>query len=268
MQVDLEIPNKEMYLGETPTNINKENFMNYFLYVYEFNWTSECFSKIQDIELFFTKKLDELEEKLECELSVEKKWWALTLLSLNEYAKYDELIYSLNVIESIFNKFKILSVQEIELYVNLINSSQYGELPEVLSVRPLAIRDINSNITHGDKEFERMLDNSDRFIKIFKKNLLQRDIFKDYLSQILVNKRKTNKEFTGFWESYFEIYLGFILTLTDMLDAPIKEISKNYREDILGISSVFLISSIENKEKIDKLNEELSEVLYSCLIEN
>lgn len=258
---------KEKFLGETPKNINEENLLNYFLYVYEFNWSSPVFENNRNnIEEFFRASLKQVEEKLSNQIDVNKKWWVLNLIALREYAKHENLHYSLNVINSLLSKIDKLTLLELEEYTNLIQSSYVKEIFDIFTVRPLVMKTLGSSVLDEDIELNKMLDNSDKFIRIFKKHLLQKDINKKYIDEILINKKCVTKEFCGFWDKYFELYCGIVLELVDLFAISTNEVKCNQKDRIRDLSEIFLKTTVLKEDKIKKLNDDLVEVLYPCLV--
>ncbi|PLS19653.1 hypothetical protein CVD28_04350 [Bacillus sp. M6-12] len=253
---------KIRFLGETPTHIEQEKVLDYFLYTFEFIWTAPAYDIYKDsIPVHFKNLLDELKARQEQPLTLGQEWWALVLLALKDLAEAEKYAYPTETIQFILNRIHTLTDSELEDYCNSINNAFYDEMPDVLSIRPLEVQKVHSDAYQNDFVLAYFLDKKEAFLNVFQKHMKEKDIEKMYINQLTVNKKEINEQFTDFWNTYFEIYTGFSISMYDMVSQhPQKTLE--YREQVLKeVNLVFLIASLKNNAKMDALNNQLTELV-------
>ena len=260
---------KILFLGQTPTHIKKEQILDYFLYTFEFVWTAPTYEQHRDnIRGHFKGLLDEVKAKHEQELTIGQEWWSLVLLSLKDLAGAENFSYSTKTIQFLLDKITTLSNEELEDYANSINNIFYDEMPDVLSLRPLEVEVLRSDASKNDKFLAYFLDRREAFQSVFETMLEREDIEMMYMNELAVNEEGINEQFTDFWNTYFEIFTGFSISMFDVASqAPQKD--RAFREQVLKeVNLVFLIASVKNNSKIDELNEKLCELLRPLYLED
>lgn len=253
---------KSCYLGKAPTHIEKDKLVEYFLYTFEFIWTSPAYEANKESILSrFKQRLSELRKKNESPLSLAHEWWALGLFALKDLVEFENRFFAVETIQYLLNRLHTLSEEELEDYINSLNNVLADEVPDVLSIRPLEIQPLQSDADQNDKVLAYFLESKEPFLSVFKKHLVQKDIESLYINQLAVNDKKMNYQFTNFWNSYFEIFVGFSLSMFDMVRHAPEFTAEKSEQLIKEINLVFLITSVKNREKIDRLNNELTELL-------
>lgn len=260
---------KLLFLGKTPTHIHQEQILDYFLYTFEFVWTAPTYGQYREnIRGHFKGLIDEVKSKHEPELTIGQEWWSLVLLALKDLAGAENFSYSTKTIQFLLDKITSLSDEELEEYANAINNIFYDEMPDVLSLRPLEIEELRSDASKNDKFLAYFLERRDRIQSIFEDMLVREDIEMMYMNELAVNEHGVNEQFTDFWNTYFEIFTGFSISMFAMASqAPQKD--KAFREQVLKeVNLVFLIASVKNNSKIDELNSKLCDMLRPLYLED
>lgn len=265
------------FLGEAPKHIDESNLLDYFLYVFEFTWTAEAFqNKKENIKNYFEEKLNNLLK--ENKISKEVQWWALVLFALRDLTEHLRYYYAVETINMLLNKISNLTEKELEYYCNDINNALDDEMCDILAIRPVEIKNLSSDAMENDILLSFLINNKDEFVKIFKKHLIQRDIDMTYIKEFMIIEYKTLRKFSDFWNMYYEIFLGYFLSVSDYVDdyirknihrdANIEQMLQqiNTEQAIKKINLAFFIASIKNKPKIDVVNKATAELINQYLI--
>lgn len=253
---------KTLFLGKTPTHIHQEQILDYFLYTFEFVWTAPTYEQYRDnIRGHFKGLLDEVKAKHEEELTIGQEWWSLILLSLKDLAGAENFSYSTKTIQFLLDKITALSNEELEDYANSLNNVFYDEMPDILSLRPLEVEELRSDASQNDTLLSYFLDRREAFQDVFETMLVREDINMMYMNELSVNPDGINEQFTDFWNTYFEIFTGFSISMFDLTSqSPQKD--KAYRENLLKEANlIFVIASVKNNRKINELNKKLCDLL-------
>lgn len=253
---------KSRFLGDTPTHISKGQLFDYFLYTFEFLWTSPTYDTYKEsISVHFKRRLDALKDKQEKPLTIGQEWWALVFFALKDLAESERYAYSTETIQFIINRIHILSDDELENYANSINDVLYDEVPDILVIRPLEVEKLNSDAYQKGKVLAYFLERKEEFLLTFKKHLEEKDIEKMYINQLALNDKAINEPFTDLWRSYFEMFTGYSIAMFDMV-LKLPQQTEEFKEQLLKeVNLVFLIASVKNSSKIDAINSELTELL-------
>ncbi|MDF2879538.1 MAG: hypothetical protein K0R54_95 [Clostridiaceae bacterium] len=253
------------FLGEAPKYKEEKDILNYFLYVFEFNWTLPAFEQYQaNIREHFEFELNKILNTNK-ELSNEKQWWGLILIALRDISIEAEFHYAVEIINKIFKSIKITSEDSLKESANKINSALFSEIPDVLWIRPLELVALNSDALTNDNAMNYLLENTEAIKKIFTKNLTQKDVNMEYMNNLLINGKKFDLKYADFWSIYFEVFILYFISIYDFLQYSDK---LNHKEQIEHIAEllkktnlVFFVASIKNKIKIDKVNNEVTELV-------
>jgi hypothetical protein len=250
------------YIGLTPTHVPQEQLLDYFLYSFEFVWTAPVFDTYKhSIRGHFKGLLEELKGRQEKPFTIGQEWWSLVLLALKDLAHTEKYSFSTETIQFLLNSVHTLTDVELEDYANSINNIFFAEMPDVMSLRPLEISPLSSDASKNDHVIAYFLEHKDAFLEVFTRILTEADIEKMYINELTMNEDGISEAFTTFWNVYYEIFTGFSISMFDMVKQT-PENEKAYREQVLReVNLVFLIASVKNNTKIDKLNDELTKLI-------
>lgn len=256
---------KNRFIGIAPTNIKEEDLMDYFLYIFEFVWSSPIFDEHRgDLGKYFEKHLAEITEK-NVNLSFQKKWWALVLIALRDISDAEDFLFSIETINFILKSIQSLKEEELEEYANNINHTLYEQMPDVLAIRPLELDTLKSDAVKDDDVLMYLLGKEAQIVKIISKSLKQKDINIDYLCEVLLNNKKITSKFSTFWRAYYESFIGYSLSIFSILSDNIETVRGQAQivEALKQSNLMFFTSSIFEKEKAEKVNNEIFNVLKS-----
>lgn len=249
------------FLGKAPNHILPNDLLDYFLYTFEFAWTAPGFDAYRsNIKTHFEVNLKDLMGK-HAELTLGQQWWGLILIALKDFAIEREFSYASKTIDLLLSNLSQLKEPELEQYANEINSGIYDEILDSISIRPLELEILKSDAMNSDKMLKFFLENKDRFLKIFNKHLIQRDIDKDYLRQFLFNEKKVDNKFSSFWRVFFEIYVGYSMSVLQYSLNSSQAKKMTVKELINKTNLVFLLASVLSKGKIEDLTQDLENIM-------
>lgn len=250
------------YLGKPNFKESSIDLVEYFMYIFEFIWVSEAFDSYRPhIKERLEGMLEQVKSQYHNELPLEKQWWILILLVLRDLATHSQFSYSVHAINYVFHHLEEISVEELEDYANTINDSFSTEIMDYLSVRPLEMRTMQSDVYNQDIQMQFFLNKKETLLSIFQSFVEEKDIDKSYISKYASNPKEITQKYTTFWNLFFEIYTGFSLSVYDVQQeaSPMKE--KELEEILRQTNQVFLTSVLHKQKVIDALNEKLIQEL-------
>lgn len=254
-------------IGKAPTHIESEQLLDYFLYVFEFSWSSLVFDEKKDALVeFFTEQAKVWHPNYE-EHSIEKRWWLYVLLALNEITEDQKVEYGKLTVQNLIKKLPTLSGDLLEKQVNEIQHAFYDEIPDILTVRPLELRTLENTTLEHDRYLPFFVDNKDHFVNLFKKHLRQKDISKEYFERFIMSSRKRLRQFSTYWDGYYEIFITYFISLYDFrMPQEIEDKEEEY-DLLLEMVILFLVASVMDKPKIEDLADEMTEKLKELVDE-
>ncbi|WCK56959.1 hypothetical protein PP175_27600 (plasmid) [Aneurinibacillus sp. Ricciae_BoGa-3] len=251
---------KIRFLGEAPQHIKEEDLLDYFLYTFEMVWVAPVFDGYRNkIRTHFEELLTKL-RKRHPHLSVQKQWWSLVLIALQDFAEKDSFPYAHQTIGKLLNSLDEMNEEELTDYCNDINHSFSNELPEVIGIRPSEVENLQSDSYQNDYPLAYLLDRKDKFITLFAQHLEQKDIKPLFIGRVTV-KEINREKFTDFWKTYFDIFVGYSLSMLEMMNQSTTVTEEEIQSFVRQSNMVFLINSVKNVSKIDKLNSDITQSL-------
>lgn len=244
------------YLGKTPKHISKEQIFDYFIYTFEYMWSAPAFNVYgNNVVVHYKALLESL--KSNHELTIGQQWWALVFFALKDLSEDAELTYAKETILFVINRIHTLSNEELEHYANIINDGLSEQVYDVMTVRPLELSNLESQSIGTDVFMDTLLKNKDAFINIFKENLVIDDIDMMYLNRILVNDKKINEQFSDFWSTFNEMYMGLVVAMKDIYGKSHPESEGLRDEHLQDLNLTILLLALKNHSKIDQVKNQL-----------
>ncbi|MFF2531450.1 hypothetical protein ACFVS2_21320 [Brevibacillus sp. NPDC058079] len=251
----------EYVLGQAPNHIEQTDILPYFVYAYELSWTLPMFIDKKDRMISYLQTEVENESIDIDKLSNEKRWWLYSLITMREIAKYHEVEFAQQTIQHVISRIQFIPQDYLLRYANIIQYVMLRELPDVLVIRPLEFQAVKSEIANTDESVQFILGKKDALIKVIKKHLIQRDLQKEYFDGMLMKDRSIMRKFSNMWNAYFEVFMHSFIATYDYSLSPENMNVEELDKAISDIVLIFLVTSIENKEKIDDLHVELYEIM-------
>jgi len=254
-----------LLVGKTPTHIEREDLLDYFLYVFEFSWNNVAHeSKKSQLRKHFETESIKFVSDIHA-LPKEKLWWLYVLIALKDIAETDEVEYGKATILHFLNKIEKLSEEQLVEYANEIQHGFYYELPESLVIRPLELVALGNKMAEEDPYLKFFFEKKEEMIKALTKHLRQKDVDSGYFNNITLNDRKLTRKFSSFWDTYYEIFLNYFLSMYDFQMIQ-TEIDESEEHDVLReMLFIFFIASIENKLKIEPLIDDFFDIMVDIL---
>ncbi|WPS85373.1 hypothetical protein SMD22_01725 (plasmid) [Brevibacillus halotolerans] len=251
----------DFLLGQAPKHIEKADILPFFVYAYEFTWTLPMFIEKKDRMLTYLQEEIERESIDINDLSTERRWWLFVLIAMREIAKYHSAEFAMQTVQYVLSRIMHIPEQSLLHYANIIQSVMIREIPDVLIIRPLELQTVKSVFEYTDELVQFLLAKKNDFLKVIKKHLIQRDLQKEYLDGILIKDRNIMRKFSNMWNVYFEVFIQFFVSVYDYRLSPEKMGAEDLDKAINELILIFLIASVENKEKIDNLHSELHDIM-------
>lgn len=252
------------FLGEAPEKVEKEDLLDYFLYVFEFSWTMDVYKDKKDhIKDFFTNTANQLFPQFH-EFPVSKMWWSYALIAMREMTEYEGMVFGNKTVNYLIKKIPMYSNKLLTRQINELQLAFYHQVPEHLLIRPLECPNLDCDFEMYNVHYPFFLQNKKTLIKIFEKNLRQKDVDKHYLSRFSKESMKRLRQFSTFWNGYYELFVLYFVYLYhyQMMQAEYMD-EKDFREEELVEEMVilFLTSSISSQERVEKTALEITEFL-------
>lgn len=248
-------------IGKAPTHIEKNELLDYFLYVFEFSWNSPVFDEKKGIlDKHFMETAKSFYPEYES-FSLAKQWWLYVLIAMKEITEDEQLKYGIATVDYLLSRLGVLSENTLESQINEVQHAFYDEIPDVLLVRPLELEVLENSTIEHDVHLPFFVKNKDRFVHVFEKHLRQKDIDKEYFERFTMTNTKRLRKFSTFWEGYYEIFINYFVSLYDFrMPQEMDSIEEEY--DLLEeLVILFLVASVINKPKIEEVVDELTEIL-------
>jgi hypothetical protein len=253
------------WLGKTPRNIkdlSKGDLAIYFAYIYEYYWNREHVEAHGTVEKYIDNLLVELEED---NLSNEKTWWGIVLLTLRDLAELQNYTYINNVIEKVINNLQDLSLEELETYCNNINRVFIGEGSKTLIVRPFEMGNLCGEEALIVNKFKPYLEVKDDVIAELEKYITNENLNMDYIgAMFLSNKEKTSK-YSPVITQYCEFLFSYFRTAYENVKADPRMVKLSVKQKVRLVVGSFLEVSIKPMKPIKKL-EDLKDGLTEIFI--
>jgi len=255
-------------IGQAPTHISQDLLLDYFLYTFEFSWNSPIFEeKKSKLDVEFKKKAQTLFPEYES-FSVARQWWLYVLIAFQEITEHQELEYGKFTVSHILKRFPVLSETSLERQINEMQHAFYDEIPDILLVRPLELKVLKNSTVEHDLNLPFFIENKDRFLKILGKHLNQKDINKEYIERFVLTNKKRLRQFSTFWNGYYEIFINYLLSMYDFKMPEEMEDKEEEVELMQELVILFLVASVTNKAKIEDLSDEWTELLREFVDQN
>lgn len=256
---------KVLLIGKAPTHIEREDLLDYFLYVFEFSWNNVAHeSKKEKLKEHFQTESLKYVADIDA-LTNAKLWWLYVLIALKDIAEEEEIEFGKETVLYFIHKLEKLTESQLEEYANEIQHGFYYELPEALVIRPLALVELGNKTAEKDPYLQFFFERKETIIKTLTKHLRQKDVDNAYFNSITLNNRKLTRKFSSFWDTYYEIFLNYFLSMYDFQMIQ-TELDESEEHDVLReMLFIFFVASIENKLKIEQLVDEFFDIMVDVL---
>ncbi len=267
---------KILMMGSTPHLVLKssgegfkDDLLNYFLYIYELSLTVDTFREVRNIKKFLCNEVEGVIRKYNLNIKcLCRYWWLLGFVMLKKISAANTAYYAEGVINNIIAEINQLSIQELQDYANDINLALLNGTNECLSIRPLEAEKLGAVITDTEEMLRILLDNKVSLIKLFKKHLHQKDIRQEAYKAALPCDRRITMKYTTFWDSFFEIFVGYFTSLNydwknDFLID--NELYNHFRKIIMNFLVTF--TTIPTVSQLQRISLGLAELLSREVIE-
>lgn len=255
-------------IGKAPMDIEKESILSYFLHVFEFTWSTLAYeNKRENLNAYFSEQANLLKPN-HATLSAKKEWWLYILITFRDVALYNSLDYAVGTVENMIKRIDFMSEELLERQVNELQNAFYHEVPDILLMRPLEMERLSCSIAEADHFLLFFLQNKEKFVSILEKMLRQKDIKKDYYEEFMRTGKKINKEYSSFWNGYYEIFIHYFISLYDFFMPFQTESFEEERDSVEKMILSFFTTSVATKEKIEDVSDEFLLILEKFIRED
>ncbi|WCF11442.1 hypothetical protein NDS46_31285 (plasmid) [Paenibacillus thiaminolyticus] len=246
----------DFFLGKAPIHINKEDMLSYFVYAYEFTWTYPMFLENKDrIIEFIQERINE--EFIDIQsLSGDQRWWLFVFITMREILSYYSAEYGFQTVQYLIQKIHLTSTDSLCLYANIIHYIMMNSIPDVLVLRPLEMKAVQTALSDVDQYVDFFMDKQDALIEVIRKNVNQKDFKKGYLDEILMKDRSILRKYSNMYNAYFEVFMHFFISVFDYKIAPEKMSREDLEKAISELVLLFVATSVE-KPKVEALHRDL-----------
>lgn len=255
-------------IGKAPAHVDKSDLLDYFLYVFEFSWSSVVFEEMKSsLGNFFADKAKEWYPGYES-FSLERQWWLYTLIAMHEITKHEQLKFGEMTVEFLLSRLSDMPESLLEAQVNEVQHSFYDEVPDVLLVRPLEIEKLHNSTIDHDLYLPFFIVNKDRFVKVFEKHLRQKDMNKEYMERFTFTSKRHSRKFSTYWEGYYEMFINYFIALYDFRMPEEMESMEEEYDLLQELLILFFVGSVQSKPKIEDVVDELMEIMKDFVAQN
>lgn len=243
---------QENLLAKYPKHIPTENILQYFLHIYEYNWTSPTFESVTNM----TEYLIEMESQFMKEWTIEKRWWGYLLAVQLINSKFHNFVFGHSTIEHVLKRGNDCTESELELYSNLISGGLKDNFGNMLSIRPLEMKNAGTDTIILFPDLFYYEEKHEEILNEWRKVLKEEHINKKYVNKYFRNERSARKEaYSDDWKEYYELFIIYIMSLDPIL-SEVNEYNKDeFNKLVNELIENFFANSQINVENILTLSE-------------
>lgn len=253
--------NMDFVLGKAPTHIAKEDLLSYFVYAYELSWTLPMFRSKKDKMMEFIEQEIKKESIDTDALSVEKQWWLFVFITFREMLTYHSAEFAFQTVQHLIRQMSSASEESLCLYANMVHSIMMKDLPDVLVVRPLEMKPIQTILAESDLSVVFFMDRHEAIVKVIRKHINQKDLKLSYFGELLMKDRSILRKFSNIYNVYFEVLMHFFISTYDYKMSPQEMTPEVLEKAISDLVLLFVAASVETKPKIEGLHKDLFEIV-------
>lgn len=244
-------------IGEVPSHIAKEDYLDYLIYTFEFSIRSFRGENVEELREKIIETRDEICPNFE-ELSEAKQWWVYVLVLQWWLMKEERAHFAVQVIQSLLSSLPHISDEEAEKRMNFLQQAVYFEFDKALIIRPVELKALGNELYREDVRVEAFLKTQESMTKRLSEFLEVDDILEDYLLELSFADKELWNKFSSFWDAFYEVVMNYYLYSYELTvsvsenDLLNDKDAYDYLDDLMYL---FTMSIIKDTNKIEETHE-------------